>query len=81
MPCGACLSFTKNNPQGELKNKQKRRLNIYLTKSRIVYGTKFIGAELQNLLKLFEYIMDYPGPAPAIKRRTAQHKQTLSIIY
>ena len=39
------------------------------------------GAELQNLLKLFEYIMDYPGPAPAIKRRTAQHKQTLSIIY
>jgi len=40
-----------------------------------------IGAELQNLLKLFEYIMDYPGPAPAIKRRTAQHKQTLSIIY
>jgi len=25
--------------------------------------------------------MDYPGPAPAIKRRTAQHKQTLSIIY
>ena len=40
-----------------------------------------IGAEVQNLLKLFEYIMDYPGPAPAIKRRTAQHKQTLSIIY
>lgn len=40
-----------------------------------------IGAELQNLLKLFEYIMDYPGPAPAIKRRTAQYKQSLSIIY
>jgi hypothetical protein len=33
MPCGACLSFTKNNPQGELKNKQKRRLNVYLTKN------------------------------------------------
>lgn len=39
------------------------------------------GAELQNLLKLFEYIMDYPGPAPVIKRRTAQYKQSLSIIY
>ena len=40
-----------------------------------------IGAGLQNLLKLFEYIMDYPGPAPVIKRRTAQYKQSLSIIY
>jgi hypothetical protein len=53
-------------------HKTKRRTNGVLI---------LFGAELQNLLKLFEYIMDYPGPAPAIKRRTAQHKQMLSIIY
>ena len=57
-------------------------LRINIRKKPPVRMAKYlIGAGLQNLLKLFEYIMDYPGPAPVIKRRTAQYKQSLSIIY
>ena len=44
---------TKTKMQSEPYKKQKRRLNVYLTKSRIIYGTKFIDGNIRQSSNLF----------------------------
>nr|DAS46558.1 MAG TPA: hypothetical protein [Caudoviricetes sp.] len=39
--------------QSEPYKKQKRRLNVYVIKSRIIYGTKFIGGNIRQSSNLF----------------------------